>query len=185
MKIHNKRRGRNQSWLRLRFSTNVVGEEVSLGLVVQKKEKQMKEETFKCSESKRETMKVRLLMAISRSRSSHKASSLRFDCPDLCQPKHVCSWKLLLSHNSFYRVRESFPLKDEQYLRIPACFPSAREPVSNPPSSNNRCVDESCRSSGGDGRRRVGSRSQSGGSASLHDRSDCLWFPPEKAKAPC
>lgn len=63
--------------------------------------------------------------------------------------------------------------------------PGSQYQPQNPLSSNNRCVDKSCRSSGGDGRRRVGSRSQSGGSASLRDLSDCLWFPPEKAKALC
>lgn len=63
--------------------------------------------------------------------------------------------------------------------------PGSQYQPQNPLSSNNRCVDKSCRSSDGDGRRRVGSRSHSGGSASLRDLSDCLWFPPEKAKALC
>lgn len=132
----------------------------------------MKEEKLKRVESKRETRKVRLLKIwLSR----------------LVWIKNMYVPGSCLSHNTFYR-RQSFSsegwtiLNRAQHVSLQ---PESQYQPQNPPSSNNRCVDKGSRSSGGDGRRRVGSRSQSGGSASLHDLSDCLWFPPEKAKALC
>lgn len=92
--------------------------------------------------------------------------------------RHVCSW------NTFY-LWQSFPLKDEQYLIDPNMVSlNPRASISH----KTHCLtttDAWTRAVGIDGRRRVGSRSQSGGSASLRDLSDCLWFPPEKAKALC